>query len=260
MKFVKRFAAALSYLTCLPLTSPPDVSDPAYLSYLNGLAKYLPAVGLLIGTILAILSQAITFLNEQNILHALLLVFAWLWITRAIHMDGLMDAADGIFSHRSPERILEIMQDSRVGNFGVLIGVSSLLLKFVCLITLPRAALPVVLILVPAWARFSAAYAIGRFPYLRASGQGKVWHDTMRYPRDLYLAAILPVLATTVLFFVSPRYAFGATVCATIAGITVAHWFNHKLNGHTGDTYGATVEIAEALGLLALCLLAVPPH
>ena len=40
-------------------------------------------------------------------------------LTGGIHCDGLMDSADGLFSGRERERILEIMKDSRAGSFGV---------------------------------------------------------------------------------------------------------------------------------------------
>ncbi len=37
--------------------------------------------------------------------------------------------------------------------------------------------------------------------------------------------------------------------------ISVGAWFNHKLGGHTGDTYGAVVEWTEALFLCVMTLL-----
>ncbi len=50
--------------------------------------------------------------------------------TGALHLDGLMDTCDGIFSFKSPEQRLTIMRDSRVGAFGVIGAVALLLLKF----------------------------------------------------------------------------------------------------------------------------------
>ena len=49
-----------------------------------------------------------------------------------------------------------------------------------------------------------------------------------------------------------------AAISMIIAGIAIAFltgaWFNHKLGGHTGDTYGAVVEWTEALFLCAMTI------
>lgn len=175
-------------------------------------------------------------------------------------MDGLMDAADGIFAHQSRERTLEIMKDSRVGNFGVLVGISALVVKFSCLSALSNAALPVVLFLLPAWARCLETYAIARFPYLRTAGEGKIWHDTSIYPKDVLLSGA-PVILATVLIFVFNSHnlliTFFTTFGAILFGALSAHWFDQKLGGQTGDTYGSVVEVSETLGILLVTLLAV---
>ena len=50
-------------------------------------------------------------------------------------------------------------------------------------------------------------------------------------------------------WLMSAGMAFGGGAIAVLTGA----WFNYKLGGHTGDTYGAVVEWTEAL---LLCLLA----
>ncbi|NJL73173.1 MAG: adenosylcobinamide-GDP ribazoletransferase, partial [Candidatus Competibacteraceae bacterium] len=78
-----------------------------------------------------------------------LLAVLWLLLTGGLHMDGLMDTADGIFSHQSRERMLEIMHDPRVGNFGVLSGVSVLLIKITGMAALSGSGLSTVLLIAP---------------------------------------------------------------------------------------------------------------
>ena len=80
--------------------------------------KYFPAVGAVLGTICAGVVGAINFLHLP--LFTGTIGFASLIIlTGGIHCDGLMDSADGLFSGREREKILEIMKDSRAGSFGV---------------------------------------------------------------------------------------------------------------------------------------------
>jgi adenosylcobinamide-GDP ribazoletransferase len=221
---------------------------------MSGLAKYLPAVGLLIGALL--LAAKLTF-DQLAVLPAvasILLPIVWLILSGGIHFDGLMDTADGIFSHRSPERMLEIMRDSRVGNFGVMTGFIVLLMKVAGLLSIEN-ALPA-LLLIPCWARWCESFAIGGFPYAREEGMGKIWHDTMRFPGDLLSGGVLPCIATlfcALQFGIVPSLAIA--LCTIAAGLISSFYLSSILKGHTGDTYGAVVELSETGGLLLLALL-----
>ncbi len=252
MNPVKKFALAASFVTCIPLCRLP--SD-AQSDSMSGLAKYLPAVGVLIGLLLAALAIALEIIHANNILTAAFLTVTWLWLTGGIHFDGLMDTADGIFSHREPARMLEIMSDSRVGNFGAMAGFCVCLLKFASLATLPFPALLAALVLVPAWARWCETFAIGAFPYLREKGMGKIWHDTTRCPVDLIVAGALPAVLTVAIIYVGSAWPLIVGVATIVPGLAASFWLNAKLKGHTGDTYGAVVEIAEFKALLLLALL-----
>ena len=251
IRFFNRLALAISYVTCVPISAPKSAVDD---KMLEGLAKYLPTVGLLIGLLLATLAAAANCLHTNGLLAAGILTFTWLWLTGGLHMDGFMDTADGVYSHRSRERMLEIMQDSRVGNFAVLAAISALALKIFALASLSGLQTVVVLLIVPAWSRACEVYAIGRFPYAREFGKGKVWHDTTEFPRDL-IVSILPVLAMTALAtYLNPRAALTSAIGTCVGGVLTAHWLNRTLGGHTGDTYGAVIEAAEVAGIVLLAI------
>jgi len=220
----------------------------------SGLAIYLPTVGLILGALLAFVSWSLAALQVNQILSGVLVSIAWLILTGGIHLDGLMDTADGIFSHQSRERMLEIMKDSRVGNFGVMAGFVVLALKCACLAVIPQPMLPFVLLLLPIWSRWCEVCAIGTYPYLRSEGLGKIWHDTTN-SRDILLSLFVP-MATTVVVALSGHMDSLFLVLATIAsGLSAAYLINRKLKGHTGDTYGATVELSESVGLLLFALM-----
>jgi adenosylcobinamide-GDP ribazoletransferase len=251
-----RLALTVSYLTCFPLAklSPEDKDTD-----LQGLSKYLPAAGLLIGLLLAVVSWLLHLLNVSGLLQGTLLTLCWLAFTGGLHFDGLMDTADGILSHRDRQRMLEIMSDSRVGNFGALAGISVILLKVACLSTLPYPFLFLSLTLIPCWARFCETLAIGRFPYLRPSGMGKIWHDSTCVPQDFYRAAVIPLISTLLLTQLSWKLSVFTVLAVLLGGLWTAAIINKILGGHTGDTYGATVELAETSGLLLLTFLAQSP-
>jgi len=245
----KRFATTVRYVTCIPAFGGqrrdelPDVD-------LSGLAKYLPAAGVLIGLALCLVFRLLNLAHAPDILSSVILTIAWLSLTGGLHFDGLMDTADGIFSHQSVDRMLEIMRDSRVGNYGVMVGMSTLLLKAACLSSLSPQTLLTVLLLCPIWARWSETYAIGKFPYLRESGMGKVWHDTMSYPEDLLKGALVPLATTVTAAIFCPLDAITISLATVFSGYLAALLLAKKFGGHTGDTYGAVVELSELGGLL----------
>ncbi len=252
MKFVKKFCLAAAYVTRLPLCSIPKGDDA-----LSGLSKYLPAVGLMLGSILCAEAAVLEVLHVKNALVGVVLTLSWLALTGGIHFDGLMDTADGIFSHRSRERMLEIMSDSRVGNFGVMIGLSVLLVKLAALSSFEGPRLVLALLLVPAWARWCETFTIGYFPYLKEQGMGKIWHDSTIFPSDVFVAAILPVSVTVacLLFQEGPGPAAKVAAATAACGLGAAFYLGSILKGQTGDTYGAVVELAEAGALLLLSLI-----
>jgi len=119
----------VTFLTLFPLAhnlnwDPRDVS--------NSRAFY-PAVGLLMGLLLVGIEEGSSQVFAAP-MTAAFLVATMVIVTRALHLDGLMDICDGVFGGFTPERRLEIMKDSRVGAFGVVGGVVVLLLKYAALV------------------------------------------------------------------------------------------------------------------------------
>lgn len=273
MNSLKKFAMATSYATVIPLAfllqkkvqkkqatySTDEKVDDADQPFadLDGLAKYLPAVGALIGIILAASAQAIILCTHSTLLNAVIITVEWLMLTGGLHFDGLMDTADGIFSHRSRERMLEIMQDSRVGNMAVMAGISVFMLKVAALSTFTEAALPMLLVLAPTLGRLAETFAIGAFPYARSEGKGKVWHDTCRFPMDYLAASVIPLaLVAAFSYYMAATVLLVAYLLITLAvGWAVSAYLSSRLGGHTGDTYGAVVELTETLSLVILSLV-----
>lgn len=257
MNCIAKFLTCLSFVTCLPLCrrSDDESEETSDTDSLSGLSIYLPAVGLLIGAILCAIFFGLKELHANEVLAGVSIWLSWLLITGGIHFDGLLDTADGVFSHRSRERMLEIMRDSRSGNFAVIAALSVVLLKCAALLVLFQYRAWPVLLLVPAWSRWCETYAIGAFDYARPAGMGKIWHDTTTFPEDVLIAAALPVAATALLTITLHSWLpAGCALACVTCGLAASYFVQALLGGQTGDTYGFAVEIAEAGGVFLTAL------
>ncbi len=107
------------------------------------------------------------------------------------------------------------------------------------------------------WGRWGQQVAIACYPYLKPRGKGAFHKQAIRSYKDLLPGLILLILF---IIFTIPLYKkklylmAGILLTGIIMAIATPAWFNYKLGGHTGDTYGAVVEWTEAL---FLCVLTV---
>ena len=186
---------------------------------------------------------------------AAFLVVTLVIVTRALHLDGLMDVCDGVFGGFTPERRLEIMRDPRVGAFGVAGGITVLLLKYgalAALLGLPGPGKEWALLLFPALSRWTMVVLLGAFPYVRTQGLGSPFHGG-----GVKLATIVAGLSALAASFLLGGFAglglfFGAVAVAWLVGWAMGR----ALGGLTGDTYGATNEIIETTVIIAATALA----
>ena len=217
------------------------------------IARWSPLVGILIGLLLALINIILAWLGLPNLTSSGLIVAVWVGITGGLHLDGAMDTADGL-SVTDPQRRLEVMKDSATGAFGAIAAGIILLLKT---ISLSEMSLPVWLALLAAtgWARWGQVVAIAFYPYLRSTGKGSFHKENLKLPQDLLLGLFF-LLAIGGLWFTVASLAWWQITVIIAGNMAIAlltgYWFDRKLGGHTGDTYGAVVEWSETL---ILCFL-----
>jgi adenosylcobinamide-GDP ribazoletransferase len=248
---MKPFFAALRFLTILPV--PVQwCGGPAALSES---VRTFPLVGLVLGGLAAGaatgFAAAFPPLPAAVLLTALLAAFSG-----GFHLDGLSDAADGFFSSRPRARVLEIMRDSHIGAMGVIALVLVLMLKAAALASLPAADLPRVAFLMPLAGRAVLPLVIALVPYARPSGG----LGTAFFARKRPVAAVLGILLL-VLFGISVAGTAGlaAAGCAVLAALFMTAWSLRRIGGATGDTLGATCELAELAPALLFAILAPRP-
>ncbi len=113
---MKSLILYFQFFTQIPI--PVGVDKP--MERMKSGVKYFSFFGILVGLIEAIFFFLAAQLVSFNIAW-LIVLFVDLVLTGGFHLDAVADMADGLFSSRKKERMLEIMKDSRMGSNGVLI-------------------------------------------------------------------------------------------------------------------------------------------
>lgn len=233
---------ALQFLTRLPVTlagmPTPEQVGRSLLFY--------PLVGLLIGGLLLAAQQLLG--DSAVLLQAALLLTLWVGISGGLHLDGLADSADAwVGGFGDKQRTLDIMKDPRSGPIAVVVLVLLLLLKFAALVALLESSSGSLLVLVPWLARCLLPLLFLTTPYVRAGGLGQALAEHL--PRR-QLPWVLAANALAMLLFGWP-----ALLALLVAGgvfIWLRSLMLKRLDGTTGDTAGALLEIAECAVLVAL--------
>ena len=196
--------------------------------------KYFPVIGVFIGGFLYFFS----FLKSP--FFQIISILWFIFITGGLHLDGLADTSDAIFSCKAKDKMLEIMKDSHIGTFGVLALILDILIKFVSFFLIKDA---LVLIFIPAYSRFLVLYMMKKLPYGRQNGTAKVFFKEFRFTDFLIGYAIVFTS-----FFVLPLYlSILLNVVFFVFGFLIFVYFKHKLGVVTGDILGFSIEASEAL-------------
>jgi adenosylcobinamide-GDP ribazoletransferase len=237
------FWIALQFLSSLPIRLP-GMPQPQELG--RSLLFY-PLVGVLFGVLLLGLNALLD--GAPLMLHAALLLTAWVLLSGGLHLDGLADSADawlGGFGDR--ERTLSIMKDPRSGPIAVVTLVLVLLLKFSALMAMIENHQSLGLLLAPLIGRTAMLGLFLGTPYVRAGGLGQALADHL--PRK----AGQQVLLVSALFCVLIAGISGllALLVASVGFFWLRHLMLRRLGGTTGDTAGAMLELLEVVVLLVV--------
>lgn len=242
------FLTGLQFLTRIRLYSQIDWSSER----LGRSVKYFPLVGLVSGLILALIAT-ITAGWMPGTLRISILICGGFLLHGFLHEDGLMDTADGLLSGQDRARMLEIMQDSRVGAAGVISFVLLILLKSSILFDMPAAMLPCALLFSTVYGRYVISIEVSLFPSARPAGLGRSFAEHAG-SKSLMTATVFTFFIWLPSLFFSIATVWKAAAIAWVFSIGFALFFGRyitrKLGGMTGDTYGAACQMAEVLTLV----------
>lgn len=250
---LKPFFIALQFLTRLPLPKS-FLADQDYSAGQLGKSVIMyPLVGVVIGLILI----AVPYLSHEllpnawSLVQAGLVLLIWVLITGALHLDGLSDSADAwVGGQGDRDRTMAIMKDPYCGPAGVSILVAVLIAKYAALtavLTLPF----LTLLVVPVLARAAIIVLFFTTPYVREDGIGASHASHMpKLGAYLMLSVVLSAC-----FWLLKIKALWLLVSLAVVFVLLRQLMMKRLNGTTGDTTGAMVEVMELVGLLGLAIL-----
>ncbi len=211
---------------------------------------YYPLVGLLLGALLAGLHSLLH--GVPVLLHAALLLAAWVVMTGALHLDGLADSMDawlGGIGNR--ERTLAIMKDPYAGPAAVVAVVLVLLLKFSALVAMVQCSNNWALLWPLLLARSAMPLLFLTTPYVRPGGLGSALAQYA--PRGAVIAMLLATLLGVLAVL-------GMRGAGLVLGCLAVFWLLRRmmmarLGGTTGDTAGALLEVMETAALILWVLM-----
>jgi adenosylcobinamide-GDP ribazoletransferase len=170
-------------------------------------------------------------------------------VTGGLHLDALADTADAL-GGMTRERRLEIMRDHAIGSFGATALV--LVLLFEASVLAGSSSAWAAFAVAAACARWSALPLAALLPYARAEGQGAAL-----VARTSPAAAVLGLAVASGIALALRGWSGVAAVAAAAAtAVALGVFFRHWIGGVTGDTLGATTELAQAAALAALLVTA----
>lgn len=234
-EMIGRFLGAVQYLTIIPVharTAPPGQS-----------AVFFPLVGALLGAAGGWLLDAGRGYVPFSLLALIVLAF-WSLITGGLHEDAVADVADAFRAWRSPEKIHEILKDSRVGAHGALALVILVLVRWQALSATA----------VDAVAGLAAALAIGRASVVALSwitpAAGSASAAQFRATLTGVTAIAVLIQGIAVAFWPGAMTAvFLLSGCVVLTLFTRAY-FMRRIGGVTGDCLGATEQLVETWCLM----------
>ncbi len=240
---IKGFIILLQFMTRIPVPIKVEYDEEK----LGKSIKYFPLVGLIIGFFLFEVNFLAGKVTENRQITAVVVIMAEILITGLIHIDGLADTADGLFSYADKERMLEIMKDSRIGTNGTVALILYFLAKMVFLATVK----PEYILLYPIISRLSTSINAGLGEYARKKGMSNGIIE-----KNGKKEAIISMVITAVLSFAVLR--FKGLIVLVLAILFILLFMKNvkkKIDGITGDTMGASLELTGILVLFVGIIL-----
>jgi adenosylcobinamide-GDP ribazoletransferase len=242
--------ACLRFYSRLPIPPLGFETNP-HGARISARVKMLPIAGALIGALAALILLLVAHLGLTSQIAAIFAIFTLVAATGAFHEDGLADFADAM-GGVTPERRLEIMRDSRIGTFGTLALLASVLLRIFSVAILARhnlASAGLVLIATGAVSRTLGLLPLVLLAPARSDGAG-FSARTDRPPLRMALVLALIISLLPLLAGVSLWRVLGGLLVSAAAAYGVTLLAKRQLGGQTGDVAGTAQQAAEIAAYL----------
>lgn len=231
---MKKLISAIQFLTILPAGKARKF-DP------KGMIPFFPVVGIILGLMVAIFDSLALKLWPEQVVAVMDVIFLVV-LTGSFHLDGLGDTADGLFGHRSKEKALAVMKDSRIGVMGLVAIVCGLAIKW-CGIMGLDAHRSLLILIIPAYARGGIIFGIKFLKYGRPEGgTGHAFFgETLKL--SAFWGLLIPV---TISIFLGWTGLLWLNFVFVIIIASILLYYNRRIGCITGDMMGAMTEVLES--------------
>lgn len=258
---MKRLIGIIQFMTRIPISVDTGFDEDFHKGII-----YFPIVGLVLGICYYLIVLIGLYFFNTYIATIMVLVGGVL-LTGGLHLDGLGDTFDGLYSYRDKDRILEIMKDSRLGTNGLLAIMLVLMLKAGFIYEIIDQYALWILIIMPAAARTMQVFACYGTKTPREKGMGNIFIGKVSSKMligSYGLFAVVMILAVmidsrgAISLFEGVRLALIVAITMVLLAIWTKFFIKSiykKIDGITGDILGAICELGELIFLIMIYLI-----
>ena len=254
---MKRFISILQFMTRIPINI-----DTGFDEEFHKTITYFPLVGLVLGVLIYIIGL-VSGIFFDSFITSIIVTLALVILTGGLHIDGLGDTFDAIYSYRDKERMLEIMKDSRLGTNSLLAIMFLILLKIGFIYSIINNNLLWTVIFMPVVARLGVIVMMYKTVTPRENGMGNLFigkASTSMFTIAILYTIILIIGISKLIFLASTFEAMMLISTIIILFVFYNLFKKHiykKIDGVTGDILGCTIELGELIYLFCIYLLLI---
>lgn len=252
---MKRFIGILQFFTRIPIRVNIGFDEEFHKTM-----YYFPLVGFVLGILYFIIGLVSSFLFDSYITSVNILISTVI-LTGGLHLDGVGDTFDGIYSYRDKEKILEIMKDSRLGTNAMLSVLFLMLMKLGLIYSIVQSGQLYNLIFMPAFARMAIVIACYKSVTPRKNGMGNVFIG--KPSLKMILTGIVYTVILIIIMGITLFNLNSLDLIKVIAFIPImiilsrcfVRYIYSKIDGITGDILGCISELMEVMYLIYIYLI-----
>ena len=252
---MKRFIGILQFFTRIPIRVNIGFDEEFHKTM-----YYFPLVGFVLGILYFIIGLVSSFLFDSYITSVNILISTVI-LTGGLHLDGVGDTFDGIYSYRDKEKILEIMKDSRLGTNAMLSVLFLMLMKLGLIYSIVQSGQLYNLIFMPVFARMAIVIACYKSVTPRKNGMGNVFIG--KPSLKMILTGIVYTVILIIIMGITLFNLNSLDLIKVIAFIPImiilsrclVRYIYSKIDGITGDILGCISELMEVMYLIYIYLI-----
>lgn len=247
---MKSILLALQFFTIVPVRK----NLPMEKRQISGMYSLFPWIGAGIGAIACLC----LFFEWTPLLTAFSIVIVGILLSGGLHMDGFIDTSDAFFSYKDRLKRFEILDDPRVGAFGVMAVVLLVIGKIIVLseVLVAESFHWIFVLLIPFFSRATLAMLFVLTRSAKDSGLAFFFKQRMNENVILFVTSFHLCVGVFIIGWLSDWLIAGTFAIVLAVFICLfRNWAIKNFGGVTGDLLGASVEISEVVLWITLLLL-----